>query len=81
MNRFDEQGLTREEAVAALQDYAALLDDGKVPGDFDFGKRLSVLKAAIGKGPGSFKAQVTIPVSSAPDTNVVTSLALVRGVL
>ena len=73
--------LTKEEAIETLQDYAALLEDDGVPDEFDFDKRLMVLKAALGKGPGSFKSPTTVEILPSSQESIVSRASLVRGVV
>jgi hypothetical protein len=80
LGKLQEQTLRRDDAIAALEDYAALLDDDSVPEGFDFDKRIGVLKAAIGKAPGSFKTQATLQVKQDFDLAIVNTVSLVRGV-
>jgi hypothetical protein len=76
-----QSGLTKEDAVRALEDYAVLLEDDRVPEKFDFEKRIGVFKVLFGKSPGSFKAQTTLLIDPDSKERAVNSIALVRGVV
>ena len=88
LSRLDEGTITAEEAVTGLQHCAALIRDDNLPYGWDqnlshemgYEVKKDLLKAALGKSPGSYKSKTTISVGEdrAP---VLDSVSLIRGVL
>ena len=79
--RLDEKGLSIEQAVKGLEHYAILLEDDNVPSSLRHDDRVKLLKAAVGKSPGSFKRDETIIMSVGKSSeDVVNRLSFVRGV-
>jgi hypothetical protein len=81
MKRLDTKKLGKEEAIVALEDYAVLLEDNRVPEDLDFDKKMKFFKVLLGKGPSFYKSQIIVPVrENNEQLEVVKSTPLVRGV-
>ena len=74
-------GLSVEEAVTGLEHYAILHEDDNLPNYLRHDDRVKLLKAAVGKSPGSFKRNETIMMAEGKSPeDVVNKLSFVRGV-
>ena len=81
LTKLEDGNVSVEEAVKALQHCAELIRDDNLPeieGRFAVMNRL--VKAAIGKAPGSYKAKTTIPLVEDSDGVVLEPVPVVRGV-
>ena len=89
MRRMDEGTLTPGDALAGLQHCAALIRDDNLPYGWDeslsheMGHEVlkSLLKEAIGKSPGSYKAKTTLPVGEGGGGPAIQQISLIKGVL
>lgn len=71
-------GLTSEQAVKGLHHYAMLIRDDALFDEVKDGDFKALLKAAVGKSPGSYRAKTTISV--AKGGKVLEPIAALRGV-
>lgn len=77
-----EQGhVLPEEAGKGLEHCATLIDDDSLPPDVSQDTLARLLRAAIGKSPGSVKANTTIPMLDSQEDKVVNRISVVRGVV
>ena len=89
LHSIDEGTLTPGDALAGLQHCAALIRDDNLPYGWDqslshemgHGVLKSLLKEAIGKSPGSYKAKTTLPVGEGGGGPAVQQISLIKGVL
>ncbi len=79
--RLDEKGLSVEQAVEGLEHCAVLLEDYFLLEGVRHDDRVKLLKAAVGKSPGSFKRNETIMIADGKSSEeVVNKVSFVRGV-
>lgn len=79
--RLDEKGLSVEQAVEGLEHCAVLLEDYFLLEGVRHDDRVKLLKAAVGKSPGSFRRNETIMIADGKSSeDVVNKLSFVRGV-
>ncbi len=79
--RLDEKGLSVEQAVEGLEHCAVLLEDYFLLEGVRHDDRVKLLKAAVGKSPGSFKRNETIMIADGKSSeDVVNKVSFVRGV-
>lgn len=79
--RLHEKGLSVEQAVEGLEHCAVLLEDYFLLEGVRHDDRVKLLKAAVGKSPGSFKRNETIMIADGKSSeDVVNKLSFVRGV-
>ena len=77
----EEGAASPEQAIKGLEHCATLIHDDSMPKEVRHETLVKLLKAAVGKSPGSFKSKKTIRI--APDgvsTEIVNKVSLVRGV-
>ena len=59
--RLDDGGDSSEDAIRGLDHCAMLIQDDGLPLEVGYDRLVALLKAAIGKSPGTFKSNQTIP--------------------
>ena len=87
LRRLDDGGLGSEDALAGLRHCAALIRDDNLPYGWDenlshemgYEVLKSLVRAAIGKSPGSYRAKTTVPVGEGGGP-VVERVSVIRGV-
>ena len=72
--------LSSGEAAQALQHCANLLRDDPWTPDVKYEAVIGLLKAALGKSPGSYKSNATLPVSGADGGPAIDQVPAIRGV-
>lgn len=77
-----EGGLaTEEQAIKGLEHCATLIHDGSLPDEVRHETLVKLLKAAVGKSPGTFKRNETIEIADdGASREVVNNASFVRGV-
>ncbi len=80
MAKLRQRAMDREGAVKALQHAAELIRDDSLPKEADHETMKSLLAAAIGKSPGSVKANTTFPLVEDSDSAVLEAVPAIRGV-
>jgi hypothetical protein len=58
-----------------------LVQDDSLPEDVDYETLVSLLRAAIGKSPGSFKSVKIVPIKDGEGRELINHVSLVRGVV
>ncbi len=79
--RLEEGSVTPQQAVRCLEHCATLIQDDSLPEEFGYETHRSLLKAAIGKSPGTFKKNETVRVSDTSGKEVINHVSLLRGVV
>jgi hypothetical protein len=72
---------TKDEAIIALEDYAALSEDDNVPQDLSFERKLTLLKRVLEKSPGSFKSNTRYIIAKNAEGTVAKHVSILRGVV
>ena len=80
VGRLGEGSVSPQEAVRGLEHCATLIQDDSLPEDVVYDTLVTLLKAAIGKSPGTFKSVQTIPVSDRGGQESLYRVSLVKGV-
>ena len=88
LGKLDEDTITPEEAVKGLEHCAALIRDDNLPYGWDenlshemgYEVKKGLLKAALGKSPGSYRSKTTVSIDKGKAA-VLESVSLIRGVL
>ena len=73
-----EGGASTDQAIRALHHYAMLIRDDAFYGELEDGDFKALVKAVVGKSPGSFRAKTTIKLESGGST--VEQVSALRGV-
>ena len=60
LDKLDKGSVATEEAARGLQHCAALIMDDNLPEEADYEKLKSLIRAGIGKSPGSYKSKTTV---------------------
>lgn len=76
----EESSISPKEAVKGLQHCATLIQDDNLPEDVGYETLVFLMKAAIGKSPGTFKSAKTVLVMGDEGREVINRVSLVRGV-
>lgn len=71
---------TPEKAIRGLEHCATLIEDDSLPPEVDYAVLNKLVRAVIGKSPGSFKSASVIPVQEHLKDKVVHRVAVLRGV-
>ena len=87
LGKLDDGTVTADEAVKGLQHSAALIKDDNLPYGWDenlshemgYEVKKGLLKAALGKSPGSYRSKTTVPVSG-DGSPVLESVSVIMGV-
>ena len=87
LRRMDDGSITAEEAVQGLEHCAALIKDDNLPYGWDeslshemgYEVKKGLLRAALGKSPGSYKSKTTVPVSG-DGGPILESVSVIMGV-
>ena len=87
LGKLDEGTITADEAVKGLQHCAALIKDDNLPYGWDenlshemgYEVKKGLLRAALGKSPGSYKSKTTVPVSG-DGGPILESVSVIMGV-
>ena len=61
LGKLDEGTITTEEAAKGLQHCANLIRDGNLAEEVGYGTLKDLIRAALGKSPGSYRAKTTVP--------------------
>ena len=80
LERLDEASVAGEEALRGLEHCAALIQDDNLPPEVGHDTLVRLLRAAIGKSPGSIKAVTTFPIQDGQEGKIANRTSLVRGV-
>ena len=78
-DNLDKSSVATEEAANGLQHCAALIIDDNLPEEADFEKLKSLIRAGIGKSPGSYKSKATIQIGEGSG-DVHERVSAIRGV-
>ncbi|MFH1560349.1 MAG: hypothetical protein ABID84_02925 [Chloroflexota bacterium] len=83
LSRLDDATLTSEEAVRGLEHCATLIEDDSLPREATHEILSRMVRAVIGKSPGSVKKSTTVPIgeSQKRKEEALKHVSLVRGVL
>ena len=87
LRRIDDGSITAEEAVQGLEHCAALIKDDNLPYGWDenlshemgYEVKKGLLRAALGKSPGSYRSKTTVPVSG-DGGPILESVSVIMGV-
>ena len=87
LHRIDDGTVTADEAVKGLQHCAALIKDDNLPYGWDenlshemgYEVKKGLLRAALGKSPGSYRSKTTVPVSG-DGGPILESVSVIMGV-
>ena len=87
LRRMDDGTVTADEAVKGLQHCAALIKDDNLPYGWDeslshemgYEVKKGLLRAALGKSPGSYRSKTAVPVSGGGGT-ILESVSVIMGV-
>ena len=87
LRRMDDGSITAEEAVQGLEHCAALIKDDNLPYGWDeslshemgYEVKKGLLRAALGKSPGSYRSKTTVPVSG-DGGPILESMSVIMGV-
>ena len=87
LRRMDDGSITAEEAVQGLEHCAALIKDDNLPYGWDeslshemgYEVKKGLLRAALGKSPGSYRSKTTVPVSG-DGGPILESVSVIMGV-
>ena len=77
--KLDKSSVATEEAARGLQHCAALIMDDNLPEEADYEKLKSLIRAGIGKSPGSYKSKATIQIGEG-NGDVHERVSAIRGV-
>ena len=77
--KLDKGSVATEEAARGLQHCAALIMDDNLPEEADYEKLKRLIRAGIGKSPGSYKSKVTIQIGEGSG-DVHERVSAIRGV-
>ena len=77
--KLDKGSVTPEEAARGLQHCAALIVDDNLPEEADYEKLKRLIRAGIGKSPGSYKSKATIQIGEGSG-DVHERVSAIRGV-
>lgn len=82
LSKLREDIITSEEAAKGLQHCAHVLKDDifGFPEDYRHDSAKALIKAAIGKSPGSFKSKTTVPLALNGKSPVVEQVSVILGV-
>ena len=80
LDKLAERALTPDEAARGLQHCANLIRDDSLDKAVGYETVKALVTAAIGKSPGSIKANTTAPVAGGRDGKVVEQVSAIRGV-
>lgn len=75
----DKGPVTTEEAAKGLQHCAALIMDDSLPEEAGYEKMKSLVRAALGKSPGSYKSKATVKIGEG-NGDVHERVSAIRGV-
>ena len=78
LGKLGAHGMTTEEATAGLQHCATLIRDDSLPAEADYNALISLVKAATGKSPGSYKSNTVVPIGDGGP--VLEHIPAIRGV-
>ena len=80
--KLDEQNITPEEATKGLQHCAHVLKDDifGFPGEDRHESAKALIRAAVGKSPGSYKSKITVPLDLNGKGAVVEQVSVILGV-
>ena len=76
----EKGAVSRQDAVRGLEHCATLIQDDSLPEDAGYDILVALLKAAIGKSPGTFRSVQTIPISDREGQGPPYHVSLVKGV-
>ncbi len=82
LSKLDEETITPDEAAKGLQHCAHVLKDDifGFPGEDRYESVKALIKAAIGKSPGSYKSKMTVPLDRNGKGPVVEQVSVIMGV-
>ena len=79
LEKMETGSATAREAIKALQHCAALIMDDNLPEEADYEKLKRLIRAGIGKSPGSYKSKATIQIGEGKG-DVHERVSAIRGV-
>lgn len=79
LGKLGKGALSTEDALAGLRHCAALIRDDNLPVEADYATLTNLVKAAVGKAPGSYQSKTTIPIDGEGGP-VLEHLSVIRGV-
>lgn len=80
MGKAEDKSASLDNAVKGLQHCATLIQDDSLPQEMSYKRLVRLLKAAVGKSPGSFKSITSIPIGGKDLDTTVSHVPIVRGV-
>ncbi len=81
LEKLEQASLSTEEAVRGLEHCATLVQDDSLPDEVGHETLVGLLKAVVGKSPGSFDSTKTVMVRNGEEREVMNQVSLVRGVI
>lgn len=80
LGRLDASTVTAEEAAKGLQHCANLIRDDDLPEEVGYETLKGLIRAALGKSPGSYRAKTTVPLGEGSGGPVLERVSAIRGV-
>ena len=80
LERVNAGALSSEEAAQGLQHCANLLRDDPLTADVNYEAMMCLVKAALGKSPGSYRSNTTVPLRETDGGPVIDQVTAIRGV-
>ncbi len=78
LSMLKKKDISKSEAIRGLNHYASLIRDDAFVKEVEEGLLKSLIKAVIGKSPGTFKAKTTVPIEQGG--RILEPIAAMRGV-
>lgn len=79
LGKLDASTVTAEEATKGLQHCANLIRDDNLPEEVGYETLKSLIRAALGKSPGSYRAKTTVPLGAGGGP-ALERVSVIRGV-
>ena len=79
LEKLSKDSIPPQEAVRGLEHCATVIQDDSLPEEVRYQVLVSLVKAAIGKSPGSFKSTQIVPVPGGGKREVMNHVPVVRG--
>ncbi len=80
LDKLHEGAITVEEAEKGLQHCANLIRDDSLTEDVGYAELKALVRAAIGKSPGSYRSKTTVPLGGGKDGPAFERVSAIRGV-
>ena len=80
LGKLDEGTVTAEEAAKGLQHCANLIRDDNLPEAVGYESLKGLIRAALGKSPGSYRSKTTVPLGEGSGARVLEQVSAIRGV-